>query len=142
MSSKRWHKDMNQFTTLSTRTLLPTIYLLILYYLCQSLSLLLAAGASLGGPLSQPGSHSNKHIFDVLSCLGRSLIVLQILVTNKSGNFLLVNLAIRCVSFVTHKHETSIGVGVAFDLVDPVAFDVLEGVAVGEVEDEKNGVGV
>jgi hypothetical protein len=48
----------------------------------------------------------------------------------------------RGIGLVGDEDELCVGVGVAFDLVDPVVLDVLEAVATGEVEDEEDGVGV
>lgn len=44
------------------------------------------------------------------------------------------------IGFVPDKDEKGVGIGVALDLIDPVVFDIEEGVAVGEIEDEKDGV--
>lgn len=44
------------------------------------------------------------------------------------------------IGFVPNKDEKGVGIGVALDLVDPIVFDIKEGVAVGEIEDEKDSV--
>ena len=44
------------------------------------------------------------------------------------------------ICFVANQHEHGIGISVAFDLIDPVVFDVHERVAIGEIEDEEEGM--
>ena len=49
---------------------------------------------------------------------------------------------VGCIRFISYEYHHGGGISVGFDFVDPVVFDIEEGVSVGEVEDEKDCVGV
>jgi len=83
--------------------------------------------------LSEQSSYSVEHFLDVAACFGRSLVVHQSLVLHELVDFLCRYLSSGVV-FVAYQHQSSIGVSVALDLIDPVIFDVLEGVSDGQIK--------
>ena len=49
---------------------------------------------------------------------------------------------VGCIGFIAYKYHHGGGISVGFDFIDPVVFNIKEGVSVGEVEDEKDSMGV
>jgi non-canonical (house-cleaning) NTP pyrophosphatase len=84
----------------------------------------------------------DKHVLHVQSSFSRGLIVEEVLVVQEGLDLFLGDFGFWDVCLVADQNEESVGVGVAFDFVDPVVLDVLEGVALGQVEDEEDRVGI
>lgn len=75
-----------------------------------------------------------------MACFCWSFKVNQFFIVDKGLNLLLGNCSISDVCFISHQNQHCWGVGVALDFIDPVIFDIVERIAVVEVEDEENSV--
>lgn len=67
---------------------------------------------------------------------------MQIFRLYKLCYFLGGNLPLRRVSLIAHQDQERIGVSVALYLVDPIIFDILEGLPEGQVEYQKYCMGI